>query len=148
MQLGEGAIRWIQDIAASASSTAWPSGATAGIAKESLSPAIAPGMGASRLHVAAKATAASGALTETIHLYGYATRGSFSSAPEWMYLGSMNSGSAMAVDTTKWSPNASTISVAEVFTVSADNYDRFATRSISPGGTTPSVSTWIGFAVA
>jgi hypothetical protein len=146
-QLSEGPIYWLQDLNGSASSTAFPAASTNGVAKESLATSPGPGRGASRVHVAVRAEAASGALTATVHLIGYANRGALSSAPMWTYLGSMNGGTAMAVDTTKWSPNSSTIAVSEVFSVSADNYERLATVSISPGGSSPLVSTWIGFAL-
>ena len=139
-----GQIIWVQDLNGSAGTTAYPSASTAGVAPEDASPSIDANKTGTRVHVAVEYTVASGTTSCTVALLGYATTGSLS-AGRWLYLGSMNGGTAMAANTSKWSPDTSTIRAAEVFTLSGEQFTRFKTRSIAPGGTSPLVSTYIGF---
>lgn len=144
IQVREGAIGWVRDLDASTATTAFPTSSGAGVTVPTTWPV---GYLGSRTHVSVSHTVASGTVSLTLALYGLPrimgdmTTGS----QKWCYLGSFNNGSSMAADTSKWSPDASTIQVAEVFTVSAANYERLATRQIAPGGTSPSTTTHIGF---
>lgn len=137
-QLSEAEIVWTADLAGTTTVTTYPTSSTAGIAK----PAVT-GRAASRVHVGVDYTAASGTLSLTVALYGYATTGWTTST--WVYLGSLNGGSSIAADTAKWSQSATRITLAEVFSVSGENYARYATRVGPPGGSSPVVSTYIGF---
>jgi len=87
---------------------------------------------------------ASGTMSLTVPVYGYTDPSTTLATSTWVYLGSLNGGSSITADTQKWSQSATRITLAEVFSVSCENYTRFATRSI-PGGTSPVVSTYIGF---
>ncbi len=143
LQLREGNISWVRDLNASASTTAYMTATTAGITVPTSS---AAGFLGSRTHVAVEHSIASGTLSLVVAVYGLPRiMGDMTTSPTWAYLGSFNNGSSMAVDTGKWSPDASTIRVAEVFTFSAANYERLATRQIAPGGTTVSTTTYFGF---
>lgn len=143
VQLREGPISWNRDLNSSASTTAYPTSTTAGVRVPTTK---AEGNLGTRAHVLAEHSVASGTVSLTLALYGLPrVMGDMTTSPTWAYLGSFNSGTSMAADTSKWSPDASTIRVAEVFTVSAANYERLTTRQIAPGGTTVSTTTYIGF---
>ncbi len=142
-QLREGPVIWVRDLNASTATTVFPTASTAGVVVPST---ISEGRAGSRVHALVRHTVASGTVSLTMALYGYSSRGDFSGGG-WSYLGSFNNGSSMAADTSKWSPDASTINTVEVFTVSGANFERFATRQIGPGGTTPTTTTYIGFPV-
>lgn len=149
MQLREGPINWVQDLAASASTTVYPgsvgTAATAGI------PRPVNARGASRVHVAMDYTVASGTLSTQVSLYGYTesnssgTAGTFAAVSTWVFLGALNGGASITANAATWTFSATRILVSEVFSVSAENYTRYATRAYATGGTTPSVSTYIGF---
>lgn len=146
-QIHEGAIKWSQDLNGSVLTTVYPSGGTAGVPIPSL------GRTANRIHIGLDYTVASGTMSITIPVYGYTiplsagtgSSGSWLSTSTWVYLGSLNGGANIAADTSKWSPSATRISFAEVFTVSGENYSRIATRNYAAGGTSPVVSTYVGF---
>ncbi len=143
VQIREGNISWVRDLSASASTTAYPTSTTAGVIIPSTS---AAGYLGSRTHVLVEHAVASGTVSLTVAVYGLPRiMGDMTTSPTWAYLGSFNNAASMAADTSKWSPDTSTIRVAEVFTVAAANYERLATRQIAPGGTTVSTTTYIGF---
>jgi hypothetical protein len=139
-QLTEGSIKWIRDLNGVTTTSAFLSTSGDGVA-------VPDGRKASRVHVRVHHTQASGTLSCNVSLLGFAPAGALGSADRWVYLGGFNNGTSMAVDTSKWSPDANTIQVAEVFTVSPMNYTRFGTRVVAPGGTTTSTTTDIGFPV-
>lgn len=144
-QLREGEIIWYQDLNASASTTVFPSGASAGVPRPN------PGRGASRVHVGLDYRVASGTLSTQISLYGYTIPGQSITASNswststWVFLGSLNGGASITANAATWTESATHIIFSEVFSVSGDNYSRFATRAYGTGGTTPVVSTYIGF---
>jgi hypothetical protein len=138
MQLREGRVDWVADLAGSTSSTVYPSGATAGVTPPN------PGRSASRLHVFVDYTVASGTMSLNVSLYGYTGGSATPATPAWVYLGALNGGSSITANTSTWSQSATRITLAEVFSVSGENFSRYATRSV-PGGTSPVVSTWVGF---
>ncbi len=141
----EGPITWVRDLNASTGTTVIPTASTAGIVVPST---LQEGRLGERVHAFVDHAVGSGTLSLVVHLYGLprisgdVTVG----GQKWAYLASFNSGSSMAVDA-KWSPTASTISVAEVFTFSAANYERLASRQYAPGGTNPTTTTYFGFPV-
>jgi len=142
-QLREGSIYWVRDLNASASNSVIPSSSTAGV---TVPTSISEGNSGTRVHVAVQHTVASGTVSLTVGLYGYTARGELSGTAGWFYLGSLNNASSMAADTSKWSPNVSTINVAEVFTVAGANYERYATRQVTSSTTTgTATTTFIGF---
>jgi hypothetical protein len=143
-QLREGRIQWVKDLDASTGNTAFPTASTTGVVVPST---LAESRAGNRVHVQARYSIASGTASLMLGLYGYAVSNTTTTAAiGWSYLGSFNSGSSMAAATSTWSPDASTILVSEVFTVSAANYERLATRQIA-GGTGISTTTYIGFPV-
>ncbi len=144
LQLREGAISWVRDLNASASTTVYPTATTAGVA---IPAAWAAGNLGSRTHVAVEHSIASGTLSLVVAVYGLPrVQGDMTTSPTWAYLGSLNNGSSMtATTTTAWSPNVSTVRTVEVFAVAAANFERLATRQIAPGGVTVSTTTYFGF---
>lgn len=139
-QLQEGPIVWYRDLNAVSVTTAFPTLATEGVA-------VPAGQLGSRVHIRVRHTQASGTLSCNVSVLGFAPAGTYGSADRWVYLGGLNSGSSMAADTSKWSSDANALDVAEVFSASGQNYTRYATRVVAPGGTTPVTTTDIGFAV-
>lgn len=145
MQLREGPIIWAQDLIGSTGTTVYPSGASAGI------PRPANARGASRIHVAMDYTVASGTLSTQVSLYGYTesngtgTAGTFGGTSTWVYLGALNGGASITANAATWTASATRLLVAEVFSVSAENYTRYATRAYGTGGSSPVVSTYIGY---
>jgi len=146
-QQREAKISWVQDLNASTSTTVFPSGASAGV------PTLtAYGRGANRVHVGVDYRVASGTMSVQLALYGYTqptsstVSGSWSTAT-WVYLGALNGGASITTNTATWSESATHIAFAEVFSVAVDNYDRFATRAYGTGGSSPLVSTYVGFAM-
>ena len=135
VNIRRGEIIWTQDLNGSTATTAYPTGTSEGEV------ARAPGRLGDRCHVKLRYQVASGTLSTDCHLYAldYSTT-------HWSYIGSLNGGSSIA-SSTKWNLNASTIAIQEVFTIAPENVKRIASRIIAPGGTTPLVSTWIGFEV-
>jgi hypothetical protein len=136
-QITEGEIKWLADIAASAVNVAYPSTAGAGVKYGDVSSA-APIPGGRRVHVKLDASWAAGTPALTVHLYGY-------DGTNWFYLGSMNQGSVINIDAKTHSPSATRIRRCESFEVSGRNYQRYATSLQDLAGTTPVVSTYIGF---
>ncbi len=146
IQIREAPISWSQHLDASTSATVYPSLSTDGVAIPT-----STGHGASRVHIGVDYTVASGTMSLTVGVYGLTTplsaggaAGKWVGTSTWVYLGSLNGGSSITADTQKWSQSATRITLTEVFSVSAENYQRIATRSI-PGGTSPVVSTYVGF---
>jgi hypothetical protein len=139
VQLRNGPIKWTIDLSAASanSSPSVPSGATAGVAAASGTYDASTLM--SRVHVLVNASAAGGSLAFKIHLYGYDAGLNL-----WPYLATLNQDQLIAGDTTKYGATALAICLAEVFTVSGENYSRFATKLQGLTGTTPSVTTYIG----
>ncbi len=144
LQIREGNVTWVRDLNASASTTAYPSGSSAGIAVPS---ALAVGGLGSRTHVAVEHSIASGTVSLVIGLYALPRiMGDMTTTPTWAHIGTFNAGTSMgASSTVPWNPSVSTIRKVEVFNFSAANFERLATRQIAPGGTTVSTTTWIGW---
>jgi hypothetical protein len=146
-QLREGQIIWYQDLANTVLTTVYPSGLTAGV------PIPSVGRTASRVHIGVDYTVASGTLSVTIPIYGLTTvpgaggtvSNTWLSTSTWVYLGSLNAGASITANGGTWNQATSRITFAEVFSVSGENYSRIATRNYAAGGTTPVVSTYIGF---
>jgi hypothetical protein len=146
MTLREPPISWSQHLAGTTVVNSYPTSLTAGVAIPGSAHA------SSRVHVATDYTVGSGTLSLTVGVYGLTTplsaggtAGTFLGTSTWVYLGSLNSGASIAADTSKWSQSATRITLAEVFSVSGENYQRIATAIGPPGGVTPVVSTYIGF---
>jgi len=140
-QLNEAPVKWIRDLNGSTAVTVFPSLATDGVAVPGNT-----GRDGSRVHIMADYTVASGTMSLTVGVYGYTWPTTTLSTSTWVYLASLNSGSSIAVDTAKWSVSATRIVLAEVFSFSGENYQRIATRIGPPGGSSPVVSTYVGFA--
>jgi hypothetical protein len=138
MQIREGRVAWTLDLNASTASTVFPTTSTQGIATGQY-------RHGSRVHVKIDHTVATGVVSLFVALYGYTTGDATAAGSGWYFLGAFNNASSMAANTSQWSPDASTIRTAEVFTISDANYDRLYTRQIAPGGTTPNTTTYIGF---
>lgn len=143
-QLVEREIIWIQDLNGSASTTVYPSGASAGVAAPNVR------RNASRVHVGLEYTVASGTLSTQIGLYGYTDAMASGAAgtwatSTWVYLGALNAGSSITANAATWTSSATRLAFAEVFSVGGGQYSRYATRAYATGGTTPLVSTYIGF---
>lgn len=144
---GEGPISWVADLINTTTTTAVPSGASAGIAcSTALMRDAGVGAVGSRVHVAVDYNDTTAATSCTILLFGYADRYAFTTTPAWLYIGGMNGGASMAPIVARDGTLLRMLSTA-VFNVSGDNYSRYATRSYLPAGTAPKVSTWIGFPV-
>lgn len=141
VQINEAAIQWRRDLNGSTSSTVYPTSATDGVAIPGNT-----GRDGSRVHVAVDYTVGSGTMSLQVGVYGYTYASTTWATSTWVYLGSLNGGASITADTGKWSQSATRLTLAEVFSVSGENYQRIATRSI-PGGTSPVVSTYVGFAV-
>lgn len=133
-------IVWTIDLNATTATTAYPSGASAGIALPST--ATVGGTG-ERLHVAMRYQVASGTMSTDCHLYGY-TATTDGGHGYWAYLGGLN-GSASITASPKWSESSTVILVQEVFELAQGQMSRFATRVVAPGGTTPIITTYIGY---
>ena len=141
-------IVYIRHWNATTSVTPYPSGATDGVKAGDLVNTPADAQLGQRVHVAIDYTVTSGTMSATTALYGYTTSGTaMAASPRWLWIGSMNSGTSMAADTSKWSPDVSTIRSSESFSISGQQFDRFATRSVF-SGTGVAVSTFVGFEVA
>jgi len=140
VQIHEAPIQWTRDLNGSTAVTVFPSLATDGVPIPAYT-----GRNGSRVHVGVDYTAASGTLSLTVGLYGYTNPSTTWATSTWVYLASLNAGGSIASDTSKWSSSATRITLAEVFGVSGENYTRLATRIGPPGGTSPVVSTYIGF---
>ena len=144
VQLTEAPIKWVQDLNGSAGTTVFPSGASAGLASPN------ERRNSARVHVALDYTVASGTMSTQVALYGYAdamssgAAGTFATST-WVYLGAMNGGASITANNATWSASATRILFAEVFSVGGGQYSRFATRTYGTGGSTPLVSTYIGF---
>lgn len=131
--LRRGEVQFTQDLSGATTTTTFPSSSSGGVPKVA-------GYGGERIHVATSYEAASGVLSTDIHLYGYSAQ-----TGRWHWIQQMYGGSLTARQD-KWSAgNTVSAYAVAVADFSADNYDRYATRCISPGGTSPVVSTWIGF---
>lgn len=146
-QTAEGPIRWAQDLNASTSTTAYPTLATQGVSTGAVitgGPAML--RSANRIYVHVDYADTVGATSCAVHVYGYASSGTFAASPRWMWIGAMNKGAPMA-GTGAGGVAASALRVlsTEAFIVSGDNFERYATRSLVPAGTAPTVSTFIGF---
>lgn len=138
MQLRAGEVIWTQDLDGSTATTAYPTAATEGVALPSTFPAPRAG---TRVHVALRYQVGLGTVSTDVHLYGYTSV----TVTGWWYLGSLNSGNSITSNLPKWNPDNSTVAVAEYFVSSGQNFSRYKTRCIAPQGTSPLVSTWIGF---
>jgi len=142
------AIQWVRDLSGVTSSTAFPSSSTAGVRVEDLPTNPSRLMTGSRVHVLLDYFISTGTVSVTGALYGYASEGStvLAAAPKWVYIGSLNGGSSMTVNTSKWSPDASTIRHSEAFAYSGQQFTRFATRVVV-AGSNDLVTTHIGFEI-
>jgi len=142
VQISESPIQWSQDLNGSTSTTVYPSGASAGVAAPNAR------RNASRVHVGTEITGTT--VSTIISLYGYTDAMSAGTAATWatstwVYLGALNNGSSITPNTSTWSSSATRTAFAEVFSVSGNNYSRYATRAVGTSGTNPLVSTYIGF---
>jgi len=147
-QTAEGRVFWLQDLNASTTTTAYPTLATQGIAKESLAQAPAPSRVGNRLFVAVDYADTVGATSCNIQVYGYADTGAFSTSPRWLWVGAMNKGAPIAATGAGGAQvSATRVMSTEAILISGDNFSRFCTRSLVPAGTAPTVSTFIGFAL-
>ena len=149
-QNAEGPILWVQDLNASTSTTVFPSGASAGVAKENATtgvPAggVTPMRGSNRIYLAVDYADTVGATSCSIHLYGYADRGAFAASPRWLWCGAMNRGLPIAGTTANGLQAPLRVLSTEPINISCDNFSRYATRSLVPAGTAPTISTFIGF---
>lgn len=146
MMQREPSIDWVQDLAGSTAVTVYPTLATNGV------PIPTAGSVANRVHIGVDYTAASGTLSLTVSVYGLTTplsaggtAGTWLGTSTWTYLGPLNGGLSITADTAKWSASATRIILSEVFSISGNNYQRIATRIGPPGGSSPVVSTYVGF---
>lgn len=137
-QIHEGRVAWNLDLNASTASTAFPTLSTQGVL-------AASSRHGQRIHVKIDHTVASGVVSLFTALYGYTTGDATGAGSGWYFLGAFNNAASMAANTSQWSPDASTIRTAEVFSVSDRNFDRYMTRQIAPGGTGVATTTYIGF---
>lgn len=131
-----GEIVFTQDLNGVTTSTTYPSASTDGVGVPTDAINRATG---DRVHVLLRYQVASGTLSTDVHVYAYMT-----TPGHWAHIGSLNGGYSIGTDT-KWSANASTICLMEQFGLPLGNVERVATRCISPQGTTPLVSTWVGY---
>jgi hypothetical protein len=138
----EAPIQWSRDLNASTATTVFPSLATDGVAIPAYT-----GRNGPRVHIMLDYTVGSGVMSTQIPVYGYANPSTTLAASTWVYLGSLNGGASITADTSRWSASATRIVLAEVFAVSGENYSRIATRAYAPGGTSPVVSTYVGFPI-
>lgn len=136
VRITPGEIVWQQDLDGSTSSTAYPSASTDGIA---LPTTATRGMSGQTVHVKLRYQVASGTLSMALHLYGYDA-----DTAAWGYLASCNGGNSIVYDA-KWSPDTVTIILQERFAIGHGQMTRFKTRAYGTGGTTPLVSTWVGY---
>lgn len=146
-QTAEGGIRWVQDLNASTSTTAYPTATTAGKSlQDCMTGGVPPLRSANRIYVAVDYADTVGATSCNVHVYGLLDQGIFSAAPRWAWIAAMNKGQPIAA-TGAGGPQFSALRVlsTEAFVISGDNFTRFATRSLVPAGTAPTVSTFIGF---
>ncbi len=137
----ESRVVWAADLVASTLSTVFPSGATAGVA-------LPQGGGGNTGRVAVKLNMSitTAPMSAMVAVYGYDDAG------VWQYLNSLNAGSSITANTSKWGSTASTAVLTEILTtantnqpVYSGNFSRYATRlivSASPSAHT--ASTWIG----
>lgn len=139
--LREGPVKWQLNLNAASGNTAFPTASTDGVSVPS---GYQPGA-ANRIHAMLRHTVASGTVSLSASLFGYSNVGDFSTGG-WSYVGSFNGGSSMAADTSRWSPDQSTIVVSEVFVVTAENFSRYALRVVC-GGTTSTTTGYIGYPI-
>jgi hypothetical protein len=144
----EGPIRWLQDLNASTATTAYPTSLTAGVKKDDLmTGGIGAGRTAAKLWVMVDYRDTVGATSCCIGVYGLADQGVFAStaAPLWTFIGALNKGSPIAATGVGgFQISALRVASTESLPVCIDNFTRFATRSLVPAGTAPTVSTFIG----
>lgn len=134
----EGLIFWTTDQVASTSTRLIGAlTASSGVPKDP------NGKGGPRLHVLVD-MASSANTSCTVGLCGLVTTGNvFTSTPVWILLGSLNGGASLTPNNLN-SPSANRLRIVEDFDISAQAYARFATVDIL-GGTSPSITTHIGF---
>lgn len=142
------AIQWVRDLSAATASTAFPTASTAGVRVEDCALTPSRNIAGPRVHVLLDYFISTGTASVTAALYGYAAEGSsvLVAAPKWVWIASLNGGSSITANTSKWSPDASTIRYAEAFNYSGQQYTRFATRVVV-AGSNDLVTTHIGFEV-
>lgn len=99
-----------------------------------------------RIHVEVIASWASGTPSMNLSLYGLDVTAN-TLGGRWIWLAALNGGAAITIDQTRWSNSTTTVDYAEWFDVGGAQFDRYATRLTAVGGTTPSISTRIGFEV-
>lgn len=136
VRLATGEIIWQQDLDGETGTTAFPTSSATGITvpTNAASRAIGP-----TVHVKLRYQVASGTLSTIVHLYGYDA-----STANWGFLASLNGGNPITYDA-KWSPTTSTICIQERFAIGHAQMANFRTRAYGTGGTTPLISTWIGY---
>jgi hypothetical protein len=141
IQSREGPIVWTRDLNGSTGTTVYPTLATDGVANPGMT-----GRNGPRVHVGLDYTVGSGVMSCQIGVYGYANSSSAGwGASTWVYLGALNGGSSITANAATWTQSATRITLSEVFTASGESFTRYATRSYAPGGTSPVISTYIGF---
>lgn len=139
MQARYGEIVFQQDLNGSTATTAYPSATTDGVGLPTTATA---GRDGTRVHVLVRYQVALGTVSTDVHLYGLT--GTTAGPGHWAYLASMNGGSSLT-STGPWAVNSSTVCIQERFELGHAQLYRLATRCINPQGTTPLVSTWIGY---
>lgn len=141
-------IQWIRDLNGVSANTAFPSSGTAGVKPEDLAAGPSPNMLGPRVHVLVDYVISTGTASVTASLVGYADTGNaaLAASPRWVWIKTLNGGSSIAAQTSKWSPDASTIRYAEAIDVGGAQYSRYATRLVMAGAN-ETVTTYIGFEV-
>ncbi len=139
--LKKGPFRFIADLAASTSSTVFPTLATQGKALGDL--ANDPGYhgAGDTIAVMVDATFSAAPVSLDVHVYGWAD-----DIGLWSYVTSLNAGSSIT-SSPKWNVSATRVRLAETVSVGPKSYDRYMTRCVNSGSAITGVSTWIGFPV-
>lgn len=139
MQASYGEIVFQQDLDGSTATTAYPSATTDGV---ELPTNASRGKDGTRVHLLVRYQVALGTVSTDVHLYGLTATNA--GPGHWAYLASMNGGASLT-STGPWAVNSSTVCIQERFEIGQGQLYRLATRCINPQGTTPLVSTWIGY---
>ncbi len=138
--LKKGPYRFIADLAASTSSTVFPTTATQGKALGDLSNDPDWHGAGDNIAVMVDATFSAAPVSLDVHVYGYAD-----DIGLWSYITSLNSGSSITASP-KWNVTATRVRLAETVSLGPKQYDRYMTRCVN-SGTAITASTWIGFPI-
>ena len=135
-------FRFVTDLAASTSSTVFPTLATQGKSLADVSSPQPPAWHSAgdTIAVMVDATFSAAPVSLDVHVYGWAD-----DIGLWSYLTSLNAGSSITASP-KWNVTATRVRLAETVSVGPKSYDRYMTRCVN-SGTAITASTWIGFPV-